>query len=184
MAETLDAVVAYLERGGTDARLCVWAHNSHLGDARATAMGKGGEINVGHLARQRFGDAACLVGFTTYSGTVTAAHDWDEPAGKRNVRPGLAGSTEALFHRMNDPRFLLDLRSPEVREALSDPRLERAIGVIYRPDTERQSHYFEVDLPSQFDLVIHLDETRALEPLERSGGWERGEPPETYPFAV
>ena len=184
MAETLDAVVSYLERGGADARLCVWAHNSHLGDARATSMGRGGELNVGQLARERFGDAACLVGFTTYSGTVTAAHDWDEPAGKRNVRPGLAGSTEALFHRMNDPRFLLDLRTPEVRDALSDPRLERAIGVIYRPETERQSHYFDVELPRQFDLVIHLDETRALEPLERSGGWERGEPPETYPFAV
>ena len=185
MADTLDAVVTHLERAGDrEARLCVWAHNSHLGDARATGMGRGGEINVGQLARERFGDAVCLVGFTTYSGTVTAAHDWDEPAGKRTVRPGLSGSVEALFHRVGDPRFVLDLRTTEVREALAEPRLERAIGVIYRPETERQSHYFDVDLPSQFDVVIHLDETRALEPLERSGGWEQGEPPETFPFAV
>ncbi|MFL5618763.1 MAG: erythromycin esterase family protein [Gemmatimonadaceae bacterium] len=184
MVETLDAVVEHLERDGEPAKLCVWAHNSHLGDARATQMGRSGELNVGQLVRERFGDAACLVGFTTYGGTVTAAHDWDEPAGRRMVRPGLAGSTEALFHRVGDARFLLDLRRPAVRDELTGSRLERAIGVIYRPETERQSHYFHVDLPRQFDLVIHYDETRALEPLERSEGWVRGEPPETYPFAV
>ena len=184
MVETLDAVVERLEREGELARVCVWAHNSHLGDARATQMGKGGELNVGQLVRERYGDAACLVGFTTYTGTVTAAHDWDEPADRRTVRPGLSGSIEALFHRLADPRFLLDLRHREVREELAGSRLERAIGVIYRPETERQSHYFHADLPRQFDLVIHFDETRALEPLERSEGWLQGEPPETYPFAV
>jgi erythromycin esterase-like protein len=184
MVETLEAIVAHLERDGEPAKLCVWAHNSHLGDARATQMGRGGEINVGQLVRERFGEAACLVGFTTYTGSVTAAHDWDEPAGRRTVRPGLAGSTEALFHRVGDPRFLLDMRVPAVRDALAGSRLERAIGVIYRPETERQSHYFHVDLPRQFDVVIHYDETRALEPLERSGGWVEGEAPETYPFAV
>jgi erythromycin esterase-like protein len=184
MAETLDAVVEHLERDGVEAKVCVWAHNSHLGDARATQMGKEGELNVGQLARERFGGAACLVGFTTYGGSVTAAHDWDEPAGRRTVRPGLAGSVEALFHRAGEPRFLLDLRRDAVRDALDQSRLERAIGVIYRPETERQSHYFHVDLPRQFDVVIHFDETRALEPLERSEGWVRGEPPETYPFAV
>jgi erythromycin esterase-like protein len=184
MAETLEAVVAHLERGGEEAKLCVWAHNSHLGDARATQMGRGGELNVGQLVREQFGPAACLVGFTTYTGTVTAAHDWDEPPQRRNVRPGLPGSIESHFHRLGDPRFLLDLRDEDVRTALGERRLERAIGVIYRPETERQSHYFEVDLPAQFDLVIHLDETRALEPLERSSGWESGEVPETYPFAV
>jgi erythromycin esterase-like protein len=184
MADTLDAIVAYLERAGDDAKVCVWAHNSHLGDARATRMGREGELNVGQLVRERFGDAACLVGFTTFTGTVTAAHDWDDPPGRRNVRPGLAGSVEALFHRVDEPRFLLDLRSPAVRDALAEPRLERAIGVIYRPKTERQSHYFDVDLPSQFDMVIHFDETSALEPMERSRGWDHGEPPETYPFAV
>jgi erythromycin esterase-like protein len=184
MAETLDAVVAHLERDGGDAKVCVWAHNSHLGDARATQMGRGGEINVGQLVRKRFGSDTCLVGFTTYTGTVTAAHDWDEPGERRNVRPGLAGSIEAEFHRLRDPRFLLDLRREEVRTALRERRLERAIGVIYRPETERQSHYFEVDLTAQFDLVMHFDETTALEPLERSAGWDHGEPPETYPFAV
>jgi erythromycin esterase-like protein len=184
MAETLDAVVAHVERDGSQAKACVWAHNSHLGDARATQMGRGGELNVGQLARQRYGTSSCLVGFTTYTGTVTAAHDWDDPPRRRNVRPGLEGSIESHFHQIGDPRFLLDLRNDDVRVALRARYLERAIGVIYRPETERQSHYFEVDLPSQFDLVIHLDETRALEPLERSSGWESGEVPETYPFAV
>jgi erythromycin esterase-like protein len=186
MAETLDAVVEHIERdrGGERARVVVWAHNSHLGDARATQMGRGGELNVGQLARERFGPDACLVGFTTYSGTVTAAHDWDEPAHRRIVRPGLAGSTEALFHRVGIRNFLLDLNDEHVREAFDEPRLERAIGVIYRPETERQSHYFHVDLPAQFDVVLHVDETHALEPLERGTAWDHGEPPETYPFAV
>ena len=184
MVETLDAVAQFLERGGDKARLVVWAHNSHLGDARATQMGRSGELNVGQLVRQKFGEEACLIGFTTYTGTVTAAHDWDEPAERRNVRPGLAGSTEALFHRVGIPSFLLDLRVECAQEAFDEPRLERAIGVIYRPETERQSHYFHADLPAQFDLVLHLDQTRALEPLERSAGWDQGELPETYPFAV
>ena len=184
MVETLDAVVEHLEREGERARLCVWAHNSHLGDARATQMGRAGELNVGQLVRQRYGDDACLVGFTTHAGTVTAAHDWDEPAHRRTVRTGLAGSTEALFHRVGIANFLLDLRDEAVRKAFDEPRLERAIGVIYRPETERQSHYFHVDLPAQFDVVIHLDETHALEPLERGHVWDHGEPPETYPFAV
>jgi erythromycin esterase-like protein len=184
MAETLDAVVQRLERGGDLARVCVWAHNSHLGDARATAMGRGGEINVGQLVRETYGRDACLLGFTTYTGTVTAAHDWDEPAKRRNVRPGLAASIESLMHRVGIPHFLLDLRRGEVRDVLDEPRLERAIGVIYRPETERMSHYFDALLPAQFDLLVHLNETRALEPLERSAIWEKGELPETYPFAV
>jgi erythromycin esterase-like protein len=188
MADTLEAIIGRLERDGDEARICVWAHNSHLGDARATQMGKGGELNVGQLVRERYGDDVCLVGFTTFTGTVTAAHDWDEPAGKRDVRPGLAGSVEALFHRVGVPRFLLDMRDATVRDALATPRIERAIGVIYRPETERMSHYFEVDLPEQFDLVLHLDETRALEPLEASVGWhageEAGEVPETYPSSL
>jgi erythromycin esterase-like protein len=184
MVETLDAITRFLERSGDKARVVVWAHNSHLGDARATQMGRSGEHNVGQLVRERFGDEACLIGLTTYGGTVTAAHDWDEPAERRIVRPGLAGSTEALFHRVGSPCFLLDLRIECVQEAFDEPRLERAIGVIYRPETERHSHYFYADLPAQFDLVLHLDQTRALEPLERSAGWEQGELPETYPFAV
>ena len=186
MVETLDAVIARLEREGERARVVVWAHNSHLGDARATAMGRGGEINVGQLVRERYGTDACLVGFTTYTGTVTAAHDWDEPAGRRDVRPGLPESIEAFFHSIDVPNFLLDLRSASARFAVDHDFLERAIGVIYRPETERQSHYFDVDLAKQFDLVIHLDETTALKPLERTRGWEAGESelPETYPSAL
>jgi erythromycin esterase-like protein len=186
MAETLHAVIERLERDGEHARVCVWAHNSHLGDARATAMGRGGEINVGQLVRDRYGAYACLVGFTTYSGTVTATHDWDEPARRRAVQPALPGSIEALFHDIEPPNFLLDLRDESVRAALAEEYLERAIGVIYRPETERQSHYFEVTLPSQFDLVVHLDETKALKPLEKLRGWEagEGEVPETYPSAL
>jgi erythromycin esterase-like protein len=185
MEETLDAVIARLEQDpGERARVCVWAHNSHLGDARATAMGRGGELNVGQLVREKYGREACLVGFTTYSGTVTAAHDWEEPARRRDVRPGLPGSVEALFHRVDLPQFLLDLRDPAVSSVLDDDLLERAIGVIYRPETERASHYFEADLARQFDLVVHVDETHALKPLERHAAWEAGEIPETYPTAL
>ena len=186
MAETLDAVIARLELEGDRARVCVWAHNSHLGDARATAMGRSGELNVGQLVRERYGRDACALGFTTYAGTVTAAHDWDEPPSRRDVRPGLPGSVESLFHQLELPNFLLDLRDPIPRSALAGERLERAIGVIYRPETERTSHYFEANLPRQFDLVVHLDHTQALKPLERSRGWEAGESeiPETYPSAL
>jgi erythromycin esterase-like protein len=183
MFETLEAVVGRVEQAGGSG-VCVWAHNSHLGDARATQMGKGGELNVGQLVREHYGRAACLVGFSTYTGSVTAAHEWDDPAQRRYVRPGLAGSTESLMHRAGVPRFLLDLRDPAVRAALAEPRLERAIGVIYRPETERMSHYFQVELPDQFDLLIHLDETRALEPLERNAVWDKGEAPETFPTGL
>ena len=184
MAETLEAVIARLEQDGDRARVCVWAHNSHLGDARATTMGRAGELNVGQVVRERYGRETCLVGFTTYTGTVTAAHDWDEPAARRDMRPGLVGSVESLFHGLEVPNFLLDLREPRVQAALDEALLQRAIGVIYRPETERMSHYFEADLPRQFDLVIHLDETQALKPLERHAAWDLEEVPETYPTAL
>jgi erythromycin esterase-like protein len=188
MAETLDALVAHLERQGQASKIVVWEHNSHLGDARATQMGESGEWNVGQLARERHGSEAVLVGFTTYSGTVTAASDWDAPAERKRVRAALPESYEALFHEVGVPRFLLALRDggPAVA-GLEEPRLERAIGVIYRPDTERQSHYFYARLPQQFDAVIHLDETRAVEPLERTARWharEMGEVPETFPSGM
>jgi erythromycin esterase-like protein len=126
-----------------------------------------------------------LVGFTTYTGTVTAASDWDEPAQRMAVRPALPDSYEALFHDAGPSRFLLDLRTPSAAvRALEEPRLERAIGVIYRPQTERFSHYFGASLPRQFDAVLHYDVTRAVEPLERTAAWEADEVPETYPFAV
>jgi erythromycin esterase-like protein len=185
MAETLEALVAYLERrDGRPAKVVVWAHNSHLGDARATEMGQRGELNVGQLVRQRHGSAALLVGFSTHHGTVTAASNWDGAAERKQVRRALAGSYEATFHDTHFRRFLLRCRDGEAAQALSDPRLERAIGVIYRPDTERYSHYFHARLSAQFDAVLHFDETQAVEPLERTAEWEAGEVPETFPFGV
>ena len=178
MVATLEALVAHLERTHGEARVAVWAHNSHLGDARATEMGERGELNVGQLVRERHAEDALLVGFTTYAGTVTAASDWGGPAERKRVRPALAGSWEAAFHETEAPWFLLDPADLEGR------RLERAIGVIYRPETERFSHYFHSRLAAQFDAVVHIDETRALEPLELTSEWEAGELPETYPFAV
>jgi erythromycin esterase-like protein len=185
MAETLDALVAHLERrDGQPAKIVVWAHNSHLGDARATEMGQRGELNVGQLVRQRHGSDALLVGFSTHHGTVTAASNWDGPAERKRVRPALAGSYEAAFHETQVARFLLRCRDGETEKALSDPRLQRAMGVIYRPETERASHYFHARLAEQFDAVLHVDESQAVEPLERTAGWEAGEVPETFPFGV
>ena len=185
MAETLEALLGHLGRGGSRPKVVVWEHNSHIGDARATEMADAGELNVGQLVRERHGAEAFLVGFTTYTGTVTAATDWGAPAERKTVRRALEGSYEALFHEASLPQFLLPLRDGAgVTDDLREPRLERAIGVIYRPDTERTSHYFRASLPDQFDAVIHLDETRAVEPLERSAGWQNGELPDTFPFSV
>jgi erythromycin esterase-like protein/adenine/guanine phosphoribosyltransferase-like PRPP-binding protein len=185
MAETLHDLLAFLERTRPGARLVVWAHNSHLGDARATEMGEGGELNLGQLARAAYDGQAVLVGFTTYTGSVTAATDWDGPAYRRHVRPALAGSYERLLHEAAIPRLLLPLRTdPDLAAALMPPRLERAIGVIYVPESERRSHYFHARLSEQFDYVLHFDETRALEPLERTPVWEAGEVAETFPFGL
>jgi erythromycin esterase-like protein len=185
MAETLDALIAHLSRTAGRAKIAVWEHNSHLGDARATDMGRRGELNVGQLTREKYGHEAVLVGFTTHHGTVTAASDWGAPAERKRVRPALPGSYEALFHAAQPGRFLLTWREGDnVMSGLRGPRLERAIGVIYRPDTERQSHYFQARLPEQFDAVLHFDETRAVTPLETTADWEAGEVPETFPFAV
>lgn len=185
MADTLDALVSHLERKNQLPKVVVWEHNSHLGDARATYMGEIGEWNVGQLVRERHGNESRLVGFTTHSGTVTAATDWGGPAERKRVRPGMEGSYERLFHEVGIPNFLLSLRDGgEVARALAEERLERAIGVVYRPLTERQSHYFEARLAEQFDAVIHFDQTHALQPLERTPLWEAGEPPETYPSGL
>ena len=184
MAETIQALADHLRRQGVDPRIVVWEHNSHLGDARATEMGKRGELNVGQLMRQRYGDDVRNVGFTTYNGTVTAADDWDGPAERKQVRPALRGSYEALFHEAGVANFLLPLRGNPSADVLEETRLERAIGVIYHPHTERQSHYFFASLPHQFDAVIHVDHSRAVEPLER---WElvhTKEAPETYPSTL
>jgi erythromycin esterase-like protein len=185
MAETLDSLIAFLGANGSSAKVVLWAHNSHLGDARATELGAGGELNVGQLVRQRYGRDATLIGFTTCTGTVTAASNWDEPAERKVVRPALPESFEALFHEVGLGNFSLDLSAGGgAAETLARPRLERAIGVIYRPETERLSHYFQARLPAQFDAILHYDVTRAVEPLERTGVWERGELPETYPSAL
>jgi erythromycin esterase-like protein len=183
MAETLEALAAHLESRGGVAKIVIWEHNSHLGDARATEIGEAGEFNVGQLVRERYADESVLVGFTTHHGTVTAASNWDAPAERKRVRPALPGSYEALFHEVAIPRFMLDLRNGDPAESLREPRLERAIGVIYRPETERQSHYFHARLADQFDAVLHFDETRAVEPLERVAA-PSGEVAETFPTGV
>jgi erythromycin esterase-like protein len=185
MADTLDALADHLTRQrGRPAKVVVWAHNSHVGDARTTELGSQGELNIGQLTRERHPGDCRLIGFTTYTGTVTAADDWGGPAQRKWVRPALPDSVEELFHEAGEKAFLLRLGPATRAEAVRSARLERAIGVIYRPDTERQSHYFRSRVAEQFDAVIHIDETRAVEPLERTAGWERGEVPETYPFAV
>jgi len=184
MAETLEALIEYLGKQGGPPKVVVWAHNSHLGDARATQMGARGEWNVGQLVRERHGREAISVGFTTYDGTVTATSNWGQPAGRKRVRPALPGSYEALFRDAGPGRFLLCLRGDDRVAGLRVPRLERAIGVIYRPETERASHYFPASLPAQFDAVLHFDRTRAVEPLDRTAEWEAGEVPETFPTGI
>jgi erythromycin esterase-like protein len=185
MFETVEAIRQHLETKGGTTRIVVWAHNSHLGDARATEMVERGELNLGQLVRQNFGDRSLLVGFTTATGTVTAASDWNAPAERYRIREPIPGSFEEVFRQVGEPAFFLSLigDSP-VAEALRIPRLERAIGVIYRPETERASHYFHARLSDQFDAVLHFDETTALEPLDRVPGWPDVDAPETYPFDV
>jgi erythromycin esterase-like protein len=166
MVDTLDVLVQHLGHRRPNPKIVVWAHNSHLGNAGATEMGRRGELNVGQLVKNRFGAAARLIGFTTHDGTVIAASHWDGPAELTRVQPSLPGSIEQLLHDTDIPRLFLDLRGHRrALDALQHPYLERAIGVIYRPDTERMSHYFETRLLEQFDSVIHIDRTRAVEPL-------------------
>lgn len=185
MADTLESLEHFLTRRSRPPKIVVWAHNSHLGDARATEMGESGELNLGQLVRGEHGNDAVLVGFSTYDGTVTAASNWGEPAERMSVRPALRGSYELLFHETGTPNFLLDLAEPDdATAALATPRLQRAIGVIYRPSTERMSHYFRSRLPAQFDVILHYDRTRAVEPLEHTPLRAQGELPETYPSAL
>jgi erythromycin esterase-like protein len=185
MAETLESLITYLGDHKMQPKIVVWEHNSHLGDARATYMHRAGELNVGQLVRQRHGSDAVLIGQTTYEGTVTAASNWGHPAERKRVRRALPISYETLFHDAKLPRFLLSLRDDDhVKRALHGPLLERAIGVIYRPETERASHYFDARLSDQFDAVLHFDETRAVEPLERTVEWETGEVAETFPSGI
>jgi erythromycin esterase-like protein len=168
MADTLDALAEHLRRRDGHARIVVWAHNSHLGDARATESSSRGEWNLGQLVRERHPGESVLVGFSTSTGTVMAAHDWGSPGVVKQVRPALPGSYERAFQESGIPAFVLPLRHEPVAKELRRPLLQRAIGVIYRPQTERQSHYFEARLSQQFDAMIHFDRTRAVEPLKPS----------------
>ena len=186
MFEQLLALKNHLKRPEMPAKIVVWAHNSHLGDARATEMSRWGELNLGQLVRERFGNDSVLLGFSTYTGTVRAADDWGGPDRIIPVRRGMRGSYEDLFHREGQNGFVLPIRGDrENSEFLAESRLERAIGVIYRPETERSSHYFEARLAEQFDALIHLDETRAVEPLAPTiEAPVDAEVPETFPSGV
>ncbi|MBN8727618.1 MAG: erythromycin esterase family protein [Xanthomonadales bacterium] len=185
MFETLQQL---LRHGGAQARAVVWAHNSHIGDARATGMGRDrGELNIGQLCREHYGDQARLIGFGTDRGTVAAADDWDEPMRVMDVRPSRADSVERLSLDAGRPRSLLDLRPgvhDVLREELSQPRLERFIGVIYRPDTERWSHYSEASLSEQFDAWVWFEETRAITPLPGADRPGKAGLDDTWPFGL
>jgi protein-L-isoaspartate(D-aspartate) O-methyltransferase len=181
MFETLKTLLAF---HGPEAKAIVWAHNSHVGDAAATEMSARGEYNIGHLCRKEFGNGAYSIGFGTHSGTVAAASDWDGPMEVKAVLPSLRQSYEWLCHETGRPQFMLPLRgrsAAEVRNRLTKPRLERAIGVIYRPETELASHYFQAVLPAQFDEYIWFDETRAVTPFRTK---ELEGLPDTYPFGL
>ncbi|MFI5015942.1 MAG: protein-L-isoaspartate(D-aspartate) O-methyltransferase [Hyphomicrobiales bacterium] len=181
MFETLKTL---LDFHGSEAKAIVWAHNSHIGDAAATEMSARGEYNIGHLCRKEFGDGAYSIGFGTHAGTVAAASDWDGPMEVKAVLPSLEQSYERLCHETGRPRFMLPLRgrgAAELRDRLAKPRLERAIGVIYRPETELASHYFQAVLPAQFDEYIWFDETGAVTPFVTR---ELEGLPDTYPFGL
>ena len=183
-----DTLCHLLDAHGAQSKAVVWAHNSHVGDARHTDMGSArGELNIGQLCRERFGADACLVGFGTHGGTVAAAHDWDAPMEVMDVRPSHRNSLERLCHDNAPPRALLDLRESAdaaVHRALRAAHLERFIGVIYRPHTELQSHYAEVSPSRQFDAYVWFDQTHAVTALPAQGeGWDR-DVPDTYPFAT
>ncbi len=184
MAETVNALAEHFSQT-RPGKIVVWEHNSHIGDARATDFSSWGEVNVGQIIREQHGSEAVLIGFTTSHGTVSAASDWGETVERKQVRPAIPGSYEDLFHNAGIYSFLLPLRDlPGNLKALNDKRLERAIGVVYLPQSERTSHYFQASLPRQFDAVIHIDRTTALEPLEYTPVWEEGEVPETFPAGL
>jgi erythromycin esterase-like protein len=182
MADTLDRLTRHLGSDQRPAKAVVWAHNSHVGNADATSMSLRGETNIGALAKGRYGPRCFAVGFTTYTGTVTAASDWHGPQERKRVLPARLDSYEHLFHTFDLPNFLIALRSTNGDgNGLPQRARERAIGVIYRPETELQSHYFYADLAQQFDAVYHFDVTQAVTPLEPSPLWHQGEVPEAYP---
>jgi erythromycin esterase-like protein len=187
MTDTLDALRSHLaKRRGDSGKVVVWAHNSHIGDARATEMGQHGQLNLGQLVRERYGmDDTFLIGFTTHSGTVIAASEWESPAELKDVRPARNDSFEYLLHATGLGNFVLPIRGrKQLVQHLAGQRLERAIGVVYLPENERLSHYFYSDLVTQFDTVIHFDKTRAVAPLDPSTAMAHVELPETYPSGI
>jgi erythromycin esterase-like protein len=175
MADTIDAISQHLNEGAPHpAKVVVWAHNSHLGDARVTERSRIGELNVGQLMRQRHDGRSVLIGFTTYSGTVRAASSWGAQGRAQPLKPSRPDSFSSIFHHLGIPAFSLPLRgSSEASAALGAPRLERFVGVIYVPHAERESHYFETDLARQYDAVVHVDQTSAIEPIDSSKGSRR-----------
>lgn len=183
MLETLNALITHYQLQGIEKpKIIIWAHNSHVGNAAATQMSEHGEYNIGQLVKQQFGkNNAFTLGFTTYHGTVSAASDWHKPVGRKHVREALPESYEALFHAVQIPNFLLMLNNATI---VPHTLLERAIGVVYHPQTERMSHYFYARLAEQFDAIIHCDTTKAIEPLEKTAQWIAGEVPETYPSGL
>lgn len=187
MADTLQALCAHLRRRQKRPRIVVWAHNSHVGDARGTEMGTRGELSLGQIVRRRHVGKSLLVGVTTFGGSITAASQWGGPAARHRLTDAIEASYEGLFHRARATEFWLSLREAKDGSALAGlaaPRLQRAVGVLYKSDSERQSHYFRSDLREQFDAVIHLDHTRALEPLERESTWDHAGPPTTFPTGM
>jgi protein-L-isoaspartate(D-aspartate) O-methyltransferase len=180
MFETLKTLLTFY---GPKAKAVIWAHNSHVGDASATEMASRGEYNIGHLCREEFGNKIYIIGFGTNSGTVAAASDWDGPMEIKNVLPAIPESYEHCCHESGVSCFCLDLRqrAMNISEMLRKPRLERAIGVIYRPETELASHYFHAILPRQFDEYIWLDHTKAVTPFDTRTIEEM---PDTYPFGL
>lgn len=182
MFETLQSLMAYYNLQGVDnPKIIVWAHNSHIGNAQATEFSKRGEYNIGQLVQEAYGKQAYALGFSTYQGEVSAASNWHAPVERKRVRPALDESYEAVFHQLGLEEFFL----PLTRETpLDHELLERAIGVIYRPETERLSHYFYARIAQQFNGIIHCDTTHAVEPLEKEALWIHGESPETYPSGL
>lgn len=185
MFETLEALSAHLGRQAPRPKIVVWAHNSHLGDARATQMADRGELNLGQLVRQVYRQDSVLIGFTTNEGTVAAASEWDGPMERKRLRPAHRESYEALLGQVSEPDFCLLLNEPsDAVDMLVRARLERAVGVVYRPESELASHYFRASLPAQFDAVIHLDRTHAVEPLPATETADSAHEPQTVPSGL
>ena len=186
MFETLEELTDHLtKRLGRPPRIVVWAHNAHIGNARATEMHKRGEFNIGQLIKDKYRDESLLIGITCSYGTVLAADNWDEPGQIKRMNTPLPGSYEDLFYGIEKHGFLLDLRDNNTAVAsLMTPRLQRSIGVVYKQETERYSHYLESCLPEQFDFILHFDETNAIEPLDTQTRKYYSEYGETYPSGL